>query len=183
MASIPLGLLRSVHRHQNAAREVGAVLLAPARPHVIRVAMGHAMHHAPCARGPRGVPPPRTQPLPVSACICLYLPRSRTQSLPPPPRQVLALGSLFAAVAWRGPPAWFAGALALAHVLLALLALLALAACRRARALDTAPNTVQGDHAQAAEVCAVPVAFSPDDAARVRPCACWRGCALYAPAG
>ena len=121
--------------------------------------------------------------LPVSACICLYLPVSRTQSRPPPPRQVLALGSLFAAVAWRGPPAWFAGALALALVLLALLALLALAACRRARALDTAPSTVQGDHAQAAEACAVPVAFPPDDAARVRPCACWRGCALYAPAG
>jgi hypothetical protein len=100
---------------------------------------------------------------------------------------VLALGCLLAAVAWRGPPAWFAGALALALVLLALLALLALTACRRARALDPPPNTVQGDHAQAAEPCAVPVAFPPvippDDAARVRPCACWRGCALYAPAG
>ena len=143
-----------------------------------------ATRHAPEGRGAcRRLARSFSLCLPVSACICLYLPVSRTQSLPPPPRQVLALGSLFAAVAWRGPPAWFAGALALALVLLALLALLALAACRRARALDTAPNTVQGDHAQAAEACAVPVAFWPDDAARVRPCACWRGCALYAPAG
>ena len=155
MASIPLGLLRSVHRHQNAAREVGTVVLSPARPHVIRG------RHMPCAREPWAVPQPLTQPL------------------LPPPRQVLALGSLFAVVAWRGPPAWFAGALAVAVVLLGVLSLLALAACRRARALDTAPNMVQGNHSQAAEACPVPVAFQPDDPGRVRLRSCWRGCSLY----
>eukprot|EP00964_Phaeocystis_antarctica_P049724 scaffold28807_cov67-Phaeocystis_antarctica.AAC.16 len=43
LASIPLGLLRSVHRHQNAAREVGTVVLSPARPHVIRGRHANAM--------------------------------------------------------------------------------------------------------------------------------------------
>ena len=107
------------------------------------------------------------------------VPQPLTQPLLPPPRQVLALGSLFAVVAWRGPPAWFAGALAVAVVLLGVLSLLALAACRRARALDTAPNMVQGNHAQAAEACPVPVAFQPDDPGRVRLRSCWRGCSLY----
>ena len=158
---------------------MGALLLAPARPPVTRLAIHAMRQRAMRQRALRRAAASHA----ACPCICLHLPASRTQSLPPPPRQVLALGSLFAAVAWRGPPAWFAGALALALVLLTLLALLALAACRRARALDTAPSTVQGDHAQAAEACAVPVAFPPEDAARVRPGACWRGCALYAPAG
>ena len=106
------------------------------------------------------------------------MPQPLTPPLPPP-LQVLALGSLFAVVAWRGPPAWFAGTLAIAVIVLGLLSLLALAACRRARALDTAPNMVQGSHTQAAEACPVSVAFQPDDPGRVRPCSCWRGCSLY----
>jgi hypothetical protein len=73
MASIPLGLLRSVHRHQNAARELGAVLLSPARPHVIRAR--HGPRHGPRAMRQRAVGRAAASHA-ASPYICLYLPAS-----------------------------------------------------------------------------------------------------------